>query len=161
MSLWSPKKQYWPSKFMLMSVLSCSYRNISQIELTFLRRTLIKNVLYWFLTEVKYLLLIKPHCFVLPATFYFFLPIQNNKVTVQEQLYQLYTFLMRNMRLCGKWWVFRPVKQTVHLLLTADHPAPMDADSASLLMLHFPSALGSSIHGDLLMWELNREMSFL
>lgn len=102
----------------------------------------------------------KPYCSVVPATFFFFLPIENNKVTVQVQLYQLYHFLMRNMRLFGKWWVFRPVEQIVRFLLMADHAAPADADSASFLMLHFSSALGGSILGDLLTGELTGKCHF-
>lgn len=56
--------------------------------------------------------------------------------------------------------MFRSVEQRVHLLLMADHPAPTDAGSASFLMLHFPSALGSSIHGDLLTGELTEKCHF-
>lgn len=56
--------------------------------------------------------------------------------------------------------MFRPVEQTVHCLLVADHPAPRDADSAFFLTLHFSSALGSSIHGDLLTGELTGKRHF-
>lgn len=56
--------------------------------------------------------------------------------------------------------MFRPVEQTAHLVLTADHAAPADADSASFLTLHFSSALSSSILGDLLTGELTGKCHF-